>query len=130
MRSSTHRAHEVRSALVSTCAILALLLAVALPGRAFADSVSCQRAVAKASAQFAQAKLKALQKCNDMVLNHAISGPCPDATAAAKIAKADSKLRVAVSKGCGGADRTCGTGDDDALAGVGWGGGACPNFES
>src|SRR6185369_16836471 len=110
--------------LTSTCVVVA-------PRFAHADAVSCQRAVAKASAQFVQAKLKALQKCNDMVVSHITSGPCPDGTASAKIAKAESKLRTAVSKGCGGVDRTCGAGsDDEPLGGVGWGGGACPNFEN
>src|SRR4051812_42822309 len=107
MRRSS-RAHEVRTLFAVTCAGMALSFAPTFVSSAFADAVTCQRAVAKASAQFAQAKLKALQKCGDMVVSHAISGPCPDATATAKIAKADSKLRAAVSKGCGGGGRAPG----------------------
>ncbi len=96
---------------------------------AHADALGCQRAVAKASAQFAQAKMKALQKCADGVVRHTSMGPCPDGKASAKVAKAESKLRAAVSKGCGGADRACGAGGDDTAPNtVGWGA-SCPNFE-
>ena len=101
------------------------------PHVASADTVACQRAIAKGTARFAQAKMKRLQKCEDGIVNHVSTGPCPDASAAAKIAQAESKLRSAVSKGCGGGDRTCGAGgDDEPLTGIGWSGGACPNFES
>src|SRR4029077_14172582 len=100
-----------------------LSVLAAAPGAARADALSCQRAVATASAQFAQAKMKALQKCEDGVVQHVSPGPCPDGTASAKIAQAHSKMRAAVSTGCGGADRSCGTGGDDtALNTVGWGG--------
>ena len=39
--------------------------------------------------------------------------------------KAESKLRAAMDKKCGGGDRSCGTGgDDDSLASIGWPGAA------
>ncbi len=118
------RAHGVRQ-LVPFLALVLLGVAAA----AHADALKCTRTVAKASAAFAQAKVKALQKCDDQVLRHTIAGPCPDGTAAAKIAKAESKLRAKVSSDCGGSDHVCGTGGDEALGGIGWGGGACPNLE-
>ncbi len=111
--------------------ILAGTLMLLVSGRAYAEPVACQRAIAKANAKYVQAKVKALQKCNDLVVNNAMPGPCPDATASAKISKAASKLRVAIDKGCGGDDKVCGTGgDDDSLASIGWGSGTCPNFEN
>ena len=110
--------------------LVAAILVIGFAGGARADALTCKRAVAKASAAFAQAKIKALQKCEDHVVNHSSSGPCPDAIAAASIAKADGKLRTAVGRGCGGADHTCGAGGDDvAPAAIGFGG-TCPNFEN
>ena len=75
--------------------------------------------------------MKALQKCNDAIVNNASPGPCPDAKATESITKATSKLRSSVNKGCGGSDKSCGTGgDDDSLASIGWNMGNCPNFEN
>jgi hypothetical protein len=127
MRSqSRRRAHDVHGLAILAAATLVVGLAAA----AHADALRCERTVAKASAAFAQVKMKVLQKCEDQVVTHRSSGPCPDAAAAARIAKAESKLRLALSKDCGGGDRTCGAGgDDEALGGIGWSGGACPNFE-
>lgn len=110
--------------------ILSLTLLPLSTGRAAAEPVACQREIAKASAKYVQAKLKALQKCNDAVVTDASPGPCPDAKAAGKITKAESKLRSSIDKKCGGADKSCGTGaDDDSLAAIGWTG-DCPNFEN
>ena len=105
----------------------ALLLAPTPP--AHADAARCSREIAKASAKFAQAKMRVLQKCEDGLLTGKLSGTCPDAKSSAAIAKAAGKLRSALDKKCGGADRDCTTaGDDDALASIGWGS-SCPNFE-
>ncbi len=127
MRSLPCRLQGLRRwILAATVAGVAVPLGAAV---AHADALGCQRAVAKASAQFAQAKMKALQKCADGVVRHTSMGPCPDGKASAKVAKAESKLRAAVSKGCGGADRACGAGGDDTAPNtVGWGA-SCPNFE-
>src|SRR6185369_11783924 len=96
------------------CAVLA-----SSPRSAAADPLTCKRAIAKASAKFSQAKMKALQKCNDHVVNNASPGPCPDAQATESINKAESKLRASVNSKCGGSDKSCGTGaDDDSLASI------------
>ncbi len=95
---------------------------------ASADSVLCQRAISGGTARFAQAKMKAMQQCEDAIVNGR-GGTCPDGKTAAKISKAGFKLRRAVVKACGGGDANCGTGGDDvALAAIGWGLGACPSF--
>jgi hypothetical protein len=96
-----------------------------------ADPVAqCQRAIVKASSQFAQARMKALQKCDEGVLKGSLPGPCPDATAAAAITKATDKIYRAIGKRCGGADHVCGLDTTDELTpgAVGWPS-TCPNFE-
>ncbi len=95
-----------------------------------AEPTKCKREIAKRSAQFAQAKINALQKCQDAVRQGASAGPCPDAKAASKIAKAESKLRTAINKKCGGTDGSCNGAGDDSLASIGWNVGTCPDFES
>src|SRR5262249_1899699 len=40
-----------------------------------------------------------------------------------------TKLGLGIASACGGADKTCGNGDDDPLASIGWGSGAaCPGL--
>lgn len=113
--------------LVARLLVPALVLAAA-PRAALADPVLCQRGIAKSTARFAQAKMKAMQKCADRVVTGR-PGPCPDGRTAAKIAKAGLKLRRAIGKACGGGDGNCGTGgDDDALASIGWDLGSCPDL--
>jgi hypothetical protein len=47
------------------------------------------------------------------------------------ISKAATKMRAAIAKKCGGADKTCTAGgDDDALAAINWDVGVCPSFPS
>ncbi len=117
-----------RRALLASALSTFVLVAVAAPSHA--DPIKCKREIAKRSAGFAQAKIAALQKCRDAVVSGASAGPCPDAKASQKIAKAETKLRDSIAKQCGGADRICGTGDDESLAGIGWNMGACPDFET
>jgi hypothetical protein len=97
-----------------------------------ASLVKCEQGIAKASSKFAQAKMKALQQCEDAK----IAGKLPQATdckteagAAAKITKATTALGGAVGKACGGDDKACGTPPEVSPASIGWPG-TCPNFES
>ncbi len=120
---------RVRSYVGLVAALFATCACLAFSGTAHADALRCKREVVKASAKFVQAKLRTLQKCEDGVLMGKISGPCPDVKGAAAIAKASTKLRAAIDKKCGGADKDCTTaGDNDALASINWGS-TCPNFE-
>src|SRR3982750_457811 len=68
-------------------AVMALLAAVLGAPTAGAETVRCQRAIAKASAQFLQSKAKALSACEQRLVASG-SGACPDATATAALAKA------------------------------------------
>src|SRR4029077_209074 len=48
-----------------------------------------------------------------------------------RVQTARNKLLTNVAKACGGADKTCGTADDDSLASIGWGAiTTCPNFQN
>ena len=87
----------------------------------------------KASAAFVETTAKALQKCEDRV----VKGKLPqltdcyaEAKTATAVAKAATKLSSTIIKGCGGKDKACGTGDDEALTNIGWDIGACVNFEN
>ena len=123
------RVAAVLRRVVLVAVLVGVGLAVDAPA-AHADPFLCRRAIVGATARFAQAKMKALQKCEDGVVARR-NGLCPDGKAGAKIAKAGYKLRRAIGKACGGLDANCGTGsDDDALVDIGWDLGTCPNIAS
>ncbi len=105
------------------------LFAVSLTVPADAATLKCQRAIAKAGAQYTQARAGALAKCEGKVVTGSGTS-CPDATATQAIAKASAKLTTTIGKACGGDDNVCG-GDltnEDAPATLGWPD-RCPNFE-
>jgi hypothetical protein len=96
---------------------------------AHADAVRCKREIAKASAKYAQARMRSLQKCQDGKLTGKVSGTCPDPKTSEALSKAAAKLRSAIDKKCGGVDKDCtSAGDNDSLASISWPN-ACPNFE-
>lgn len=103
-----------------------------------AERVKCRAAISAASAAFAQARTKILQKCREQVVQRkvAITGSqcAAEPKIAAALAKAATKLRTTIAKACGGKNKTCNAGDagvdvDDAPATVGFGGN-CPNLEN
>jgi len=114
--------------------LLAAVCSMALTGTAAAEAVKCRAAIIKASASYAQARAKALQKCEDAV----VKGRLPlttvctdDAKADRSITKATTKLTTTIDKACGGADKVCGsntTGEDGGTA-LGFPA-LCPDFES
>ncbi len=112
---------------MATCSMLAVLIAGS-SRTTYANPLACKSAIVRAGADFAIAKLKALQKCDEGVAKGKLVGPCPDAIGAAKIDVAATKLRARINRACGGADQTCGTGDDDSLASLGWPA-TCPDLE-
>jgi hypothetical protein len=100
----------------------------------------CQRAIGKEASKFVQAKMKALQKCEDKKVLGQHTDPCPDAGAAAgspakkaadAIGKAISKLTAAIAKKCGGSDKACATtgGGQEDPENLGFFT-TCPDFES
>lgn len=97
---------------------------------ASAEVSRCETAIARAQARFEQAALKALGKCEARVAAGTLS-PSTDCHAdpvtIVAIGRARDKAADGITKGCCGADRACGTGDDDTTASLGWGP-SCPNF--
>jgi hypothetical protein len=99
-----------------------------------ANPIKCREAIAKASSKFVQSKMKALSKCE----GNLVAGRLPGGTdchsesqTAAAIATAMTKLHTDIAKNCGGADRVCGAGGDDAsLISIGWGVSSCPDLEN
>ncbi len=117
----------------ATCTLIGIVCGAVILGpapAALATPVACQREISKGFAKFTQAKMKALGRCHDAVLNGKTAGPCPDGKAGTVIAKAHAKLRSGIDKKCGGSDKVCGSGTDETLASIGWDVGACRNFES
>src|SRR5436853_5079707 len=107
---------------------LSLAVSAILAATAHADPIKCQRSILKDSGKFAQAKIKALSKCEEGRLKGKVIGLCSaDVKTTTAIAKAETKMRAAIGKNCGGADKTCGMGgDDDSLASISWPG-VCPD---
>jgi cysteine-rich repeat protein len=99
----------------------------------------CQRAVAAEAARYAQARAKHLAQCELARVKGKHASPCPNPEggvrdpgrrAADRIARALARLRTAVGKRCGGADKACG-GDlagEELPAAIGFPP-RCPNFE-
>jgi hypothetical protein len=115
-------------------AFAALLAATWLMvGRAAAEPVRCQRAIAKESAKHVQTVVKALQKCEDRKAagSVAASTDCTTETRTVSLVLgAETRLRQRVAQRCGGSDSVCGTPGDDSLASIGWGSvTSCPGFE-
>ncbi len=111
------------------CASLALLAVAVCAPAAGAQVVTCQRAIAKASAEYLQARVKALSKCEARIVKRG-SGSCPNGQATAAIHKARAKMESEIGKSCGGADKACGgnLSGEPTPAALGWPS-ACPNFE-
>jgi len=96
---------------------------------AHADADRCRAAIVKASAKHAQAAEKIFQTCADRVLASRLPAST-DCRADPLLPVAATKLHATIARACCGADATCGTADDEPLAGIGWNVGSCPDFES
>jgi hypothetical protein len=107
-------------------AALAASLLLAAPLRAEPDA--CRGAIVRAAAKHAQVALKLVRKCRDRVHAGALP-PSVDCRAEPRLAAAGARLAAAVAAACCGADGACATGDDDALAAIGWDVGQCPDLE-
>ena len=95
----------------------------------------CRAAIAKSSATFVQAKIKALQQCRQNIVKGKFTGVCPDddQKTTSKIADAVQKLKAGIAKACGGKNKVCGAADtgadaDDLRSDIGFPA-VCPGFE-
>jgi len=83
----------------------------------------CHRAIGKETARFLNAKSKALAQCWGARIKGRHNNPCPtpgDGKAAGRIAAAELRKRTRICAACGGADGTCGGGDDLAADQIGF----------
>ena len=119
---------------VSAVLIGAMALAL-LPVRATtagAETVKCERAIAKAAAVFVQVRVAVLTKCEANVVAGKLTGNClTEPKTQAAIAKASVKLHATIDKACGGDDKLCGgtPANEDTPPALGFAG-VCPNFEN
>jgi hypothetical protein len=110
---------------VSALRGLVVLLCFAVPAPAArATSAGCRDAIAAGAARAVQATVKALAACARRQV--ACDG---DPRTVAALARAGARLEQTVAKHCCGADRVCGSADDEGLAGIGWDAGYCPNLD-
>ena len=114
-----------------------LLCAVVFPGPRAARAATvdpaakCRSTISRAAAAYLKAHAQALQKCRDAIVTKRLPAGtnCYDEPkVSAAIAKSRAKLSRAIAGACGGGDKTCGTGDDQPLASIGWNLGFCPSF--
>mgnify|MGYP003693772139 CR=1 FL=1 len=99
MSHNVHTPHlrRVRPLKLAVIAVSALAFVLSAAS-AHADAVRCKREIAKASAKYAQARMRSLQKCQDGKLTGKVSGTCPDAKTSEALSKAAGKLRSAIDK--------------------------------
>jgi len=93
-------------------------------GVSVASPDDCRDGIVAAGARYAQATVKAVAACVRRHVGDCASEP----RTVAKRVRAVTRLRAAIAARCCGADRACGTGDDDPLASVGFGA-FCPNLD-
>jgi polyhydroxybutyrate depolymerase len=113
-------------------AMTAFGLTIVAGDEAGADTLKCQRAIAKAGAQYAQARAKALGKCEVSKVSGklALATDCEsEAKTESSLTKAADKLSASIDKACGGADKVCDGTNDDTAASLGWPA-TCPDFET
>lgn len=114
--------HRGPSALVTVLATAAWVLVCA--GAALATPAKCVDAIAKVADAYVQGRSRNLARCADRALQAgdvAAAAACAsDPATAARLAALEAKLAARIAASCGGADRTCGNGDDEPLAALGW----------
>ena len=116
--------------LIPAVVLLAIVAPLLEPIEARATPVKCGTAIITGSAALFRARSSAIGKCRGKV----VAGDLPPATdcalepaTAVTLAKARAKLDAVVAKACGGADKLCGTADDEDLTAAGWNAPVCPD---
>jgi hypothetical protein len=106
-----------------------------------AAALKCQRTIDKETSKFVKAKMKALQKCHDLLIKDKL-GPDPgpgggnrlafcsaESKTSAKIVKALTKIGEKIDKACGGDNKICDGGPGEEAAGALGFYATCPDFE-
>ena len=104
------------------CALATLVLIASTAGATAGD---CRDAVVTASTRYVQSTMKAVAACAGRHVPDCHADP----RTGARVARAAVRLAAAAVVHCCGADRQCGTGDDESLGAIGWGAGYCPNLD-
>ena len=110
---------------------LAFLLAeLAISSVARGDPSHCESAITQDSARYVRSAVRSVQQCetrglgeSNPVLSDCVLDPSLAPSSAAAV-----RPRAHVVAECCGTDHTCGTGDDDTPAAIGWTSPACPNL--
>jgi hypothetical protein len=103
----------------------ALATVLLMASAAGATTIDCRNAILGGGARFAQATMKAVAAC----ARRAAPDCHTDPRTVTKVARAAARLDAVVAQRCCGADRACGTADDESLAAIGWDAGYCPNLD-
>jgi hypothetical protein len=102
--------------------------------------LSCQRAITREGSRFVRAQVRELGRCADQIVRGLVPDPGPGGRlsfcrarpkTALRLATAAARLQMKIERACGGADRICGTPDDnlDMQTHVGFPA-TCPNLEN
>ena len=86
--------------------------------------------VSRDSARYVRSAVRTVQQCETRGLAESLPvlSDCVIDPSLAPSSLAAMRPRAHVAGECCGADHACGTGDDDALAAIGWTSPACPNL--
>src|SRR5262245_20804944 len=114
----------------SAAALLLALLATSSVARG--DPGHCEAAITEASGRYVRSAVRTVEQCETRGLGESapVLGDCVLDPSLAPNSLAAMRPRAQVVAECCGADHTCGTGDDDSLAAIGWIGARCPNLTS
>jgi hypothetical protein len=119
------RTAAVRPCVGALALLIALVVIITWNAPARAESERCQRAIAKASAKFTRAKMKALRKCEQAVVAGTTHDSCPNERAQERIAQAQDQLQLDIHNACSG-DPSCQPGASRAA--IGWDIPGCPDL--
>jgi len=111
-------------------AVSLLLAVLAHSSVARADPAHCEASIAQDSARYVRSAVRTVQQCETRGLAESLPvlSDCVIDPSLAPSSLAAMRPRAHVAGECCGADHACGTGDDDALAAIGWTSPACPNL--
>ncbi len=106
------------------------LLLLGSPARA--DLNLCRETIVLESARNLSGVLRDVARCEVLVLAGRLpaSTNCRAAPGTPPVLALAARARSRIGRQCCGADRACGTADDQTLAAIGWGASVCPDFES
>lgn len=113
-------------ALTRAAAVLVLL--VASTEAALASPASCAAAIAKAADRHLQERSREIAYCAGDAIRAGDPASAATCSQDPELASLDEALAASIASACGGSDGTCGGGDDEPLASIGWDLATCPDL--